>query len=72
MKKILSLLLIVTLQSNSSFGQMNYQTFEKQFLENLWKTHPEWASSLGLHQFDTFLTIPNEMNRQKQMDFLKS
>lgn len=72
MKKIFVIYYLFLSGVQIASAQISYIEFETQFLDNLWKTYPEWASSVGLHQFDTFLVIPNEEQRQKELTFLKT
>lgn len=44
----------------------NYKTF---FIEELWQTYPGWALSVGKHDFDNILVIPNEVSRNKELQF---
>ncbi len=41
------------------------------FLKELWETHPTWASSVGLSEYDSILEIPDKNTRDKKLDFYK-
>ncbi|MBQ0769049.1 MAG: DUF885 domain-containing protein [Bizionia sp.] len=49
----------------------NFDTFKEAFLKDLWKQSPGWASYLGLHEYDSILTLETEDNRQKLLNSLK-
>ncbi len=72
MRKILSLFsLVIILAScnnksatnNTSNADAKFDVYKNQFVENLWKVYPGWASSQGYHKYDTALIVPNEAER---------
>lgn len=56
---------------NKTTNDMNpaFDTYKEQFIENLWKTYPGWASSQGYHKYDTALVLPTNEARKKEIDF---
>lgn len=46
-----------------------FDTFKGQFIEELWKMFPGWASYVGYHNYDSVLTVPNAEFRQQQVAF---
>ena len=52
---------------NSKFDQ-----YKEYFVNQLWKTNPEWASSQGFHKYDSVLLIPTDENDRIQMKFAQS
>lgn len=72
MKKNTGFLLCFLLVQHFLCAQMSYQAFETQFLDNLWKTYPGWASAEGLHQYDTLLVVPDAPSRERELAFLKT
>lgn len=51
---------------------VEFEEFKSQFIEELWKGNPIWASYEGFHSYDSILPIPNEVNRQKSLRFAKN
>lgn len=51
---------------------IEFEEFKSQFIEELWKENPIWASYEGFHSYDSILPIPNEVNRQKSLSFAKN
>ncbi|HTA62542.1 MAG TPA: DUF885 domain-containing protein [Bacteroidia bacterium] len=56
-----------TMQSDDSL----FDAFKQNFVEDLWKMYPSWASSQGYHKYDSVLVIPNDESRAKEMAFCK-
>lgn len=74
MRKIVFILATV-LFTFPCFAQSQRQDFEDlktDFIENLWRLYPEWATSSGYYKFNHVLSIPNEAYRQKQLEFSKA
>lgn len=46
-----------------------FDKYKEQFIENLWKVYPGWASSQGYHAYDSVLVVPNEAARTKELAF---
>ncbi len=49
-----------------------FDKYKEQFIENLWKVYPGWASSQGYHKYDSILVIPNDVARAKELAFAKA
>jgi uncharacterized protein (DUF885 family) len=49
-----------------------FEVYKNYFVEELWKTYPEWASSVGYHNYDSMLTVYDESNKKKEIAFLNS
>ena len=49
-----------------------FDTYKQQFVEDLWKTHPGWASSQGYHKYDSILQIPDEKQRAEELAFCRA
>jgi uncharacterized protein (DUF885 family) len=49
-----------------------FEKYKTNFIEELWKVYPGWASSQGYHKYDSLLVIPNEASRTKELAFSKS
>lgn len=84
MKKLISFTLICTVfvacnnnqqkAENKQVADMNpqFENYKSQFIENLWKIYPNWASGQGYHKYDNVLIIPNEESKNNQLAFAKS
>src|SRR6218665_97596 len=48
-----------------------FDAYKSQFIENLWKTYPGWASSQGYHKYDSVLVVPDDASRAKELAFAK-
>lgn len=82
-KTILSSLLCIILYScsNTTANQGNktdtdsnpkFEAYKANFIEELWKVYPGWASSQGYHTYDSILVIPNDASRAKESAFVKT
>src|ERR1700739_3516634 len=64
-----------TKTTNKAGGMQNddslFDTFKAQFVEDLWKLYPSWASSQGYHKYDSLLVVPNGESRTKELAFCK-
>jgi len=49
-----------------------FQEYEDSFINKLWTQEPEWATSVGFHNYDSILTIPNEGTRSLYLEFAKN
>lgn len=49
-----------------------FDKYKEQFIENLWKVYPGWASSQGYHKYDSILVVPNDEARAKELAFAKA
>ena len=49
-----------------------FEKYKTNFIEELWKIYPVWASSQGYHKYDSVLVVPDEASRQKQVAFAKA
>ena len=49
---------------NAKFDQ-----YKANFVDELWKINPEWASSQGFHKYDSILLIPTDETDRVQMRF---
>ena len=81
MRKILSLVSIAFIAfscnskqaaNNTSNADAKFDVYKNQFVENLWKVYPGWASSQGYHKYDTALIVPNEAERTVELNFAKA
>ena len=51
---------------------LQFDAFKNRYISDLWKTYPEWASSVGFHDYDSVLTIPNNESRTKSKAFAEA
>jgi uncharacterized protein (DUF885 family) len=49
-----------------------FDLYKNNFVEQLWKVYPGWASSQGYHKYDSILVIPDEKGREKEISFAKA
>ena len=49
-----------------------FDSYKNNFIEQLWKVYPGWASSQGYHKYDSMLVIPDEASRAKELAFAKA
>ena len=49
-----------------------FAAYEGTFLDALWKLHPDWATTVGYHKYDSLLMVPSSKYRDKRLDFYKS
>lgn len=47
----------------------NFDVFKEAFVEELWKTYPEWASYNGYYKYDSVLSVPDESRRKAELAF---
>lgn len=81
MKKLLLLVIILVISISACKEQSkneiaidqneNFDTFKEEFLKELWKQNPAWASWVGLHEYDSILNINSEENKRKFLNSLK-
>lgn len=50
----------------------SFDVFKEHFVTTLWTIYPDWASSVGYHQLDSVLSIPDETQRTKEKLFFTS
>jgi uncharacterized protein (DUF885 family) len=46
-----------------------FDVFKEAFVEELWKTYPEWASYNGYYKYDSVLSVPDENRRNAELAF---
>lgn len=46
-----------------------FSVFANEFIEDLWKLYPGWASSQGYHKYDSILIVPDEEFRKREVEF---
>lgn len=51
---------------NNTFSQ-----YEAQFIDALWKSDPDWATSVGYHKYDSVLIVPDSAAGQTKLAFAK-
>ena len=58
--------------SDAAHLDAKFEKYKSNFVEELWKISPEWASSQGYHNYDSILPIPNAENERMQLKFAQS
>lgn len=81
MKRLLKLLVVLIFSVTACTEQSNkevytdqnasFDNFKEEFLLNLWKEYPGWASWAGLHEYDSILNNNSLENRQKLLTSIK-
>lgn len=56
-----------TLITNS--GDKLFSRYKQNFVEELWKLNPSWASSVGYHRYDSVLIVPDAAQRERELVF---
>ncbi|MBL7889369.1 MAG: DUF885 domain-containing protein [Bacteroidia bacterium] len=59
-------------QSNVVNMDPQFERYKGQFIEELWKVYPGWASSQGYHKYDSVLVVPTADARAKELAFAKA
>src|SRR6218665_810037 len=63
-------LLVFTSCSNETVTNATFEQHKKHFVDDLWLMYPGWATSVGFHDYDSVLTIPNAEQRKKELAFI--
>ncbi|MEC5146260.1 DUF885 domain-containing protein [Chitinophaga sp. 212800010-3] len=50
---------------------LSFNHYEQQFIDALWKSNPDWATSVGYHKYDSVLIIPDAAESQARLAFAK-
>lgn len=58
-------------ETNTAEADTAFNRFSRDFISGLWATYPGWATSVGYHERDEVLTVPDEAQREKEAAFLK-
>lgn len=80
MKKIFILLSLFFIFSCSETEKVSdtpkqdetFEIYKNEFINRLWELYPGWASSVGYHNFDSVLSIPDETFHQREIQFYSS
>ena len=49
-----------------------FNQYKESFIEDLWKHYPVLASSVGYHNYDSVLIVPDNSSREKELAFVKT
>lgn len=77
-KHFAALLYMFSMMSFSGFslpaGDANerFEQYKSTFLEQMWRTYPTWASTVGYHAYDNVLVVPDEQSRQEEIAFCQN
>jgi uncharacterized protein (DUF885 family) len=58
-------------QSGVNSKDQQFDHYKENFVEELWKIYPGWASSQGYHKYDSILIVPDIASRSKELAFAK-
>ena len=56
----------------NSAADQSFDRYKNNFIEDLWKLYPGWASSVGYHKYDSVLVIPSMAFHQMEISFAKA
>ena len=48
-----------------------FNAYKERFVLQMWKTYPSWATSVGFHEYDDVLVVPNDQSRANELAFCK-
>jgi uncharacterized protein (DUF885 family) len=60
-----------TTKTEKGNHDLAFDQFKDRFVDALWKQYPSWASSVGFHNYDSILTIPNNTEKEAGLRFSK-
>lgn len=74
MKKILLFIVALLTICQAVFAKemtkdQMFNRYKEEFIQNMWRVYPAWASSVGYHKYDSALIVPDESSRHKELDF---
>lgn len=56
--------------NNSQSPDTKFSAYKEGLVLRLWKMYPSWASSVGYHNYDSLLTVPDAEHRNAELDFI--
>jgi len=62
----------VIAKNAESVTDQRFNDYKERFVLALWKVYPSWASSVGYHQYDNVLVIPDEKSRARELAFSRA
>ena len=57
-------------QTAASPADVRFDRFKNQFILDLWRQNPDYASAVGFHKYDSLLVLPNEAQRRSDAAFI--
>lgn len=66
---VLTLGMACNSEPNLQDADKEFNRIKEEFVAELWKLYPTWASSQGYHAYDSLLVINNEDFRKKESEF---
>lgn len=57
-------------QAAATPADARFDRFKNQFILDLWRQNPDYASSQGFHKYDSLLVIPDAAQRQREAAFV--
>src|SRR2546428_11979393 len=58
--------------TNPQEANVQFEKYKSQFIEDLWKQYPAWATSVGFHKYDSVLIVPNAKSRAEELNFIRT
>lgn len=59
-------------KGNSSTADNTFGDYKEGLVLRFWEMYPSWASSVGYHNFDSVLNVPDETWRKKELSFINA
>lgn len=56
-------------KNNNGNADKLFDAYKENFVLELWKVYPGWASSQGYHKYHSVLTVPDDAQRKKELEF---
>ncbi|MGI4734586.1 MAG: DUF885 domain-containing protein [Janthinobacterium lividum] len=57
-------------QAGTTPADARFDRFKNQFILDLWRQNPDYASAMGFHKYDSLLVIPSETQRRSDATFV--
>src|SRR5690606_31814756 len=61
-----------TIEPAKNADDLSFDNYKQNFVLSLWKLHPDWASSVGFHNYDSVLVVPSDVRRNIESTFYAS
>ncbi|MCB0802261.1 MAG: DUF885 domain-containing protein [Flavobacteriales bacterium] len=61
-----------TIETKELTADEKFDNYKNQFVLDLWKENPVWASYEGFHDYDNQLPIPNQTRKEAEVNFWKN
>jgi hypothetical protein len=79
MKNILSLIVVAVIfyscnrkKAEQINANSEFEGYKGRLILRFWEMYPTWASSVGYHNYDSLINIPDEKQRKKELGFVNA